>query len=413
MPQPDLILTPFAQDAPPSAVDPIPETRAPSDPLEKATWRDGFPSLTMIPLAAGGIPPRGQDFNGVLKAISEHTVYQGGGGQYKWDDAYVAAKGGYPKGAVLQSDDEASAYISLVNGNTDNFNADPGVIGSTWVPYAGEAAKPLSATQDRDGVVRLASEADASPATIEAADNAKAATILRVFQALRSALANASETLRGTLRIGTQAEVDAGTDDAVAVTPRTLMKGAGIHRRAVFFESGTWLCPPGVTSIQVTGCGGGGGGGGRVSGASSHGQGAGAGASALCVSLEVTPGAEYTVSIGAAGNGGGVGENGTAGGATSFASLLTLAGGAGGLAAGSGSGGVGGQPSPELPGTSRGCNGADGVAGGHGGSSPFGGGGLGRSSAGSVGQGWGSGGSGGYAGNGGGSGAPGFLIVEW
>jgi len=192
MPQPDLILTPFAQDAPPSAVDPIPETRAPSDPLEKATWRNGFPSLTMIPLAAGGIPPRGQDFNGVLKAISEHTVYQGGGGQYKWDADYVSANGGYEKGAVIQSDDGTSAYVSLVDNNTDNFNADPGVIGVTWAAYAGEAAKPLSATQARDGIVRLASEADASPATIEAADNAKAATILRVFQALRSDLGGAT-----------------------------------------------------------------------------------------------------------------------------------------------------------------------------------------------------------------------------
>src|SRR5690606_15344622 len=99
-----------------------------------------------------------------------------------------------------------------------------------------------------------------------------------------------SETLRGVLRIGTQAEIDAGESAAVAVTPRTLMKGAGIHRRAVFFESGTWRCPPGVTRIHVTGCGAGGGGGGPVSGASSHGQGGGGGASAICVSLAVTPG---------------------------------------------------------------------------------------------------------------------------
>lgn len=137
MPQPDLILTPFAQDAPPSAVDNIPEVRSPSDPLEKATWTQGFPGLTMIPLAAGGIPPRGQDVNGVLKAISEHTVFQGGGGQYKWSAEYVAAHGGYSQGAVLQSDDGAATYVSAIDNNTVNFNTTPSAIGNQWFPAGG------------------------------------------------------------------------------------------------------------------------------------------------------------------------------------------------------------------------------------------------------------------------------------
>lgn len=144
--QPDLILTPFGKNATTGTIDPIPETPGSGDPPQKATWSTGFPSVTMTPLAAGGIPPRGQDFNGVFNAISQHTAFLCAGGAYKWNAALVAAAGGYAKGAVVQSNDGLSSYVSAIDGNTVDFNTNPGSIGVQWLVWTGNAKANASIT---------------------------------------------------------------------------------------------------------------------------------------------------------------------------------------------------------------------------------------------------------------------------
>lgn len=87
------------------------------------------------------------------------------------------------------------------------------------------------------GSVALASQAEAEAG----AENTKAMTPLRVFQAIRSAAANATELLRGVLRVGTQAEVNAGALDNVAVTPAKLK--AALLPTYSFGDNGYFFLP--------------------------------------------------------------------------------------------------------------------------------------------------------------------------
>lgn len=156
MAQPDLIPMPFAENATPGTIEPIAAT-TPTVPQD-ATWSAGFPQVTMQPLASGGIPPRGQNFNGVLNALSQHIFHMQGGGQYKWD----AAHGPYSIGDVLQSDDGLRSYVSAVDNNTDNFNTTPAAIGVSWMPWSGGAASEMVA-----GLVKISTTAQAQALTAD------------------------------------------------------------------------------------------------------------------------------------------------------------------------------------------------------------------------------------------------------
>lgn len=83
----------------------------------------------------------------------------------------------------------------------------------------------LIASEDNFGMVKLAKQSDATPEVEDDVSQTLVTTIARVFNVLRSKLAQATEHLKGTARIGTQKEVNDGELDDVISTPKKLKKG--------------------------------------------------------------------------------------------------------------------------------------------------------------------------------------------
>jgi hypothetical protein len=117
---------PFADSGTKNAI-PIPSQIGVTPGL--ASFTTGFPPLTFTPIAAGGVPPFGADFNGVLNAITQALRWTNAGGQYIYDAAFATSIGGYPKGALLQRSTLDGFWLCTA----DNNSTDPDAGGAGWI----------------------------------------------------------------------------------------------------------------------------------------------------------------------------------------------------------------------------------------------------------------------------------------
>lgn len=124
--QPDKISLPFANSG---AKQTIPVASQIGIEDARASYTDGFPPLTRIPLSAGGKPPFGTDMNGIFNAITDIQRWQSAGGLFKFDASFAAAIGGYPKGAVLAKADASGVWRNLADDNVTN----PDTGGANWI----------------------------------------------------------------------------------------------------------------------------------------------------------------------------------------------------------------------------------------------------------------------------------------
>lgn len=132
--QPDVMVKPFGVDAGPDFITfPIPtDSQIPVTP-GAASLTDGFPPLNMQdPASQGGVPPFGQDMNGILYWLASYCVWLQAGGGFYYSAEFATENGGYDVGATLQSTtNDALQWLNTVAANmTDPDDPD---YASGWI----------------------------------------------------------------------------------------------------------------------------------------------------------------------------------------------------------------------------------------------------------------------------------------
>ncbi|MGH1605728.1 hypothetical protein [Yersinia proxima] len=117
---------PFAVNGPREDI----ETTTPSGD-NSASYNSGFPPITMILKAAGGLPPKGQDMNQILYELSSLSRWNSAGALNTFDAAFSTAITGYPKGAKLVNSLFTGCWLNTIDGNT--VNPESGT-STGWVP---------------------------------------------------------------------------------------------------------------------------------------------------------------------------------------------------------------------------------------------------------------------------------------
>lgn len=107
-----------------------------------ASLETGFPPLTFQQLAAGGSPPFGQDFNGILRQLTVNQQWQQAGGAWSYDSTFSTSIGGYPRGARLNSSIVVGRqWYSLTDGNTTD--PDDPLTSTGWAPVGNAPGTPI------------------------------------------------------------------------------------------------------------------------------------------------------------------------------------------------------------------------------------------------------------------------------
>lgn len=363
--QPKLLPVPFANGG---AKQDIPNDSQVGITAGRASYTDGFPPLTRTPLAAGGIPPFGTDFNGVLNDITAAVRWAQAGGGYPFDATFNTEIAGFPKGAKIPNSTLDGFWLNTTDGNSVNPENTNGSL-TGWVPagnYGTTAITGLSGSS----ITLTALQAAKSRITLAGALTANISITVPAWKKSWVVVNNCTGSFNVTVKTpsGTGVSIPTGYSasiigDGTNITQEPSPLGSVgrlIGPPQTFASSGTYIPTPGTKQIFVELVGGGGAGAGAIATTSTQitgGAGGGAGGYASSLITSVPSSVVVTVGtggVGAQSDGGGAAPGGT----TSFGSLLQATGGGGG-------GGTGNSPvtSGGTPAQSRGGDGGIGTGG--------------------------------------------------
>ncbi len=310
----------------------------------RASYTDGFPPLTRTPIAAGGIPPFGTDFNGVLNDITSAIRWAQAGGGYGYDSTFSSSVSGYPVGARLANSTGDGYWLNTVDGNTNNPETSAATPLTGWVPAdsygvtsvtgLGSSSVTLSTLQaSRDRIV-LTGTLTANINVIVPAWR-KSWTVVNNCSGAFTVTFKTTSGTGVTIPAGFTAEVVCDGTDIYQDITILGVPGRLLGAPKVFVTSGSYTPAANVKAIVAEIVGGGGGGGAASSSANYNAAGGGGGGGGYAkkyIPISSTAAIAYTVGLG--GNGAVYpAVAGQTGGSTTFGGVFTANGGGGGNSA--------------------------------------------------------------------------------
>lgn len=280
--QPKLLPTPFADNG---ARQSIPNDSQIGITAGRASYTDGFPPLTRTPLAAGGVPPFGTDFNGVLNDITAAIRWAQSGSGYPFNADFNTAVSGYPKGARIPNSSLDGYWLNTVDGNTSN----PEVTGAAttgWVPsenYGSTAITGLSGSSVTLTTLQASKERITLAGTLSANINLVIPAWNKSWTVVNGTTGNFNVTVK--TPNGTGVSLTAGQTQRVIGDGTNITLDQSPVRLARYTSSGSFTVPLGITTVYLSGCAGGGGGGAGGGAATTGYVGSGGGGGVVQVSL--------------------------------------------------------------------------------------------------------------------------------
>lgn len=104
----------------------------------RASLSQGFPTETSLPLAQGGVPPRREDFNGILYTLSSYAMFQQAGGKFTYD-----ARVDYTPPAIIFYGSDL--WWCVQENGASSLVVTPGTNTSYWIKLKDYLANPLAA----------------------------------------------------------------------------------------------------------------------------------------------------------------------------------------------------------------------------------------------------------------------------